>query len=235
MSRRQLQSKKNINYHHQYSLKPAPPDAFACSDPDYELKDRLKNLLMFEEGRVVLKNGLHVAYRDSKGIYTIGYGFNLQTSAATSILQRVTTKTVTALMHKSEFLTEVEAQGLLLIAEDNALDGVRTYLRDYAMLDLPRRVVFAAMVYQFGAVGFGKFHRLIAGVEGRNWPSVVLSMRQSQWYRRDSPKRARRMADAVEKGVFPDAATLSDTAAATGTPPTASTANAPRSSWPFDN
>ena len=216
-----------------------PTGALACSDPDVELRDRLKNLLIFEEGRVVLKNGLHVAYRDSKGIYTIGYGFNLQASAAPSILRRVTTKTVEALIHKTEFLTEVEAQALLLIAEDNALDGVRTYLPDYNVLDLPRRVVFAAMVYQFGAVGFGKFHRLIAGVEGRNWPAVVESMRQSQWYRRDSPKRARRMADAVEKGAFPDAATLSDQAAASAgggqTAAPAGAPNLPRSSWPFDN
>ena len=167
------------------------------------------NLLVFEEGRVVLSNGLHVAYRDSKGIATIGYGFNLQDGAAAGVLRLVTTKTTADLIEKTQFLTEEEAQSLLLLAENVAITGVRSFFPDFDAIDLPRRVVLASMVYQFGAGGFGKFRRLIPAVEGRDWPTTVLSMEQSQWYKSDSPKRARRMAEAVRSGSFPASAILS--------------------------
>lgn len=215
------------------------------------MTDRLKNLLAFEEGKVVLRNGLHSAYRDSKGIWTIGYGFNLQDSSAPGVLRRVSsTKSTTALIAKTEFLTEQEAQALLLIAEGIALKGVRGYFPDFAQIDPPRRVVLGAMVYQFGAGRFGKFRRLIPAVKVRDWPTVVLSMQQSQWYRSDSPLRARRMVTAMRTNVFPASAIPTP-----GGPPVAppesdltalavpeaapvaprSETRAQRSPWPFDN
>lgn len=214
------------------------------SDQDFELKTRLKNLLIFEEGRVVLPNKLHVAYRDSKGIYTIGYGFNLQDGAAAGVLRLVTTKTTAALIQKQQFLTEEEAQALLLIAENVAIQGVRPFFPDFDTIDQPRRVVLTSMVYQFGAPGFGKFRRLIPAVERRDWPTAVVSMQQSRWYRSDSPKRARRMAEAMRTGSFPASATLSTTANPDSIPPSPPQPATPlpetsapprRSAWPFDD
>lgn len=250
MPRRRLQQKKKHDRDDQPALIPGAP---LCEAPGHvdELTDRLKNLLIFEEGRVVLRNGLHVAYRDSKGIYTIGYGFNLEDRSAPQVLARVTTKTTTALIAKTDYLTEEEAQALLLIAEEVALRGVRSYFPDFGALDLPRQVVLAAMVYQFGAARFGKFQRLIPAVKQGDWPTVVVSMQESQWYRSDSPLRARRMVAAMRTDTFPASAVQS-----TGGPPVApaplpepapaSSAAvvpptplrqpvAPRSPWPFDN
>ena len=211
------------------------------------MTDRLKNLLAFEEGKIVNRAGQHTAYKDSKGIWTIGYGFNLQDPSAPGVLRRVTNKSTSALMAKADTLTEAEAQALLLIAEGIALKGVRVYFPDFAAIDMPRRVVLGAMVYQFGEARFGKFRRLIPAVKVRDWPTVVTSMQQSQWYRSDSPLRARRMVVAVRTDTFPASAILTP-----GGPPTAplesglaalampAAATSPggrekRSPWPFDN
>ena len=251
-----MHSKKNSNHHDQFALNSLLPND-PTTDPDFELKDRLKNLLAYEEGKIVLPNGLHVAYKDSKGILTIGYGFNLEDGSAPDVLRQVTTKTTTALKSKSEFLTEQEARALLFIAEEVALSGVRSIFHDYSRLDLPRRVVLAAMVYQMGAGRFSKFRRLIAAVISFDWAAAVQSMVESQWARRDSPKRAHRMADAMRSGTFPPFANLSGASAAvamrvpatsypTSPPPTvpvparqtpAPVASAPqrRNPWPFDN
>ena len=261
MPRREVRSKKNTNRHDQLALN-APLADQQGRDPDFELKDRLKNLLAFEEGRIVNSAGLHVAYRDSKGIATIGYGFNLEDGSAPGVLRQVTTTTTATLIAKAAFLTEEEAQALLFIAEDVAVKGVRPFFPDYARLDMPRRVVLAAMVYQMGADRFGKFRRLIPAVQQQDWASAVQSMEQSQWFRSDSPKRARRMADAMQNGTFPPYAVMSDASkgplvprsrSAPGpapvAPPAPGSAPGPapvappkpplaetrRSPWPFDN
>jgi GH24 family phage-related lysozyme (muramidase) len=242
-----MRSKKNPYRDDQLALN-RPVSNQSRGDPDFELKDRLKNLLVFEEGRIVLGNALHVAYKDSKGISTIGYGFNLEDGSAAGVLRQVSSKTTTALMAKSEFLTEQEAQALLFIAEDVAVQGAKSFFPNFDRMDLPRRVVLAAMVYQMGAARFGKFRRLIPAVQKQDWGSAVLSMHESQWFRSDSPKRARRMADAMRDGTFPLSAVLSSVAhlplsrrtpgpQGPGPSDTDPIAAGPtrRSSWPFDN
>jgi GH24 family phage-related lysozyme (muramidase) len=242
MPGRRLHAKKNFAGDHQpaltaLSLPCATPITAPATD---ELTDRLKNLLIFEEGRIVLRNGLHVSYRDSKGIATIGYGFNLQDGAAAGILGRVTTKSVADLIAKTAFLTEAEAQSLLLISEFVALKGVHGYFPQFGSLDLPRQVVLAAMVYQIGAGGFGRFGRLIGAVKVADWSAAVASMESSQWYRSDSPQRARRMVVAMANDTFPPSAVPSPPGqrfAVPGLPSAAAEvpANAPRRPWPFDN
>ena len=264
-----MRSKKNTDRYDQLALNTLALNTLALNapasktpsadkaprDPDFELKDRLKNLLAYEEGRIVNSAGLHVAYRDSKGIATIGYGFNLEDGSAAGVLAQVTTTPTTTLIAKTAFLTEEEAQALLFIAEDVAVKGVRPFFPDYVKLDMPRRVVLAAMVYQMGAERFGHFRRLIPAVQQQDWTAAVQSMEQSQWFRSDSPKRARRMADAMQTGTFPPFAVLSDgskgplmprsrpSAASgpggpvptSGQPPKAPVADTRRSPWPFDN
>ena len=220
-----------------------PPPCVAAGSAD-ELADRLKNLLIFEEGRIV-RNGLHVSYRDSKGIATIGYGFNLEDGGAAGVLRRVTAKTTADLIAKAAFLTEPEAQSLLLISEFVALKGVCRHFPRFRVIDLPRQIVLSAMVYQMGEARFGKFRRLIPAVQAQDWPAATASMEQSKWSRSDSPLRARRMAAAMRTGAFPPFARPSppgqrfaalsaadglDTATPTepGAPPE-------RKPWPFDN
>ena len=157
---------------------------------------------------------------------------------------------------KVEFLTEQEARALLFISEEVALKGVRQIFPDYARLDLPRRIVLAAMVYQMGSGRLMKFRRLIAAVMRLDWPGAVQSMVESQWCRKDSPKRAHRMAEAMRSGTFPPAATMGGLGSggasaaslraprtrAVPPPPAAEAPEAPvaapssrRSPWPFDN
>jgi GH24 family phage-related lysozyme (muramidase) len=193
----------------------------------------------------VLRNGLHVAYRDSKGIATIGYGFNLQDAAAPTVLRRVTTKTTAALIAKTEFLTEAEAQALLLTAEGIAIKGVSGYFPRFGSIDLPRRVVLASMGYQFGEVRFGKFRRLIPAVNALDWGTVVIAMQESRWYRSDSPLRAHRMVVAMQTDTFPASAVRSrpgrapivlPSPGARDAPPSGDAPPpAPRRPWPFDN
>lgn len=250
MPRRRLLEKKKLDRNDQPALIAGLFPCTAAGPTVDELTDRLKNLLVFEEGRVVLRNGLHVAYRDSKGIYTIGYGFNLQDASAPEVLARVTTTTTAALIAKTAYLTEEEAQALLLIAEQVALRGVRHYFPDLEAIELPRQVVLSAMVYQFGESRFGKFRRLIPAVKERQWPVVATSMEESQWYRHDSPLRARRMVAAMRTATFPASAIQSpggppsaplssDPGSAGGDAATAPrpprTGPPPRSPWPFDN
>jgi|UPI00069F1425 GH24 family phage-related lysozyme (muramidase) len=227
------------------SAGPAPPPVTGDVD---ELTDRLKNLLIFEEGRVVLRNGLHVAYRDSKGIATIGYGFNLE-AGATSVLRSVTPKAAGELIARTAFLTEAEAQALLLVSETAALRGVRSVFPDFSAINLPRQVVLAAMVYQMGQGGFGRFQRLIGAVKARDWATAVDSMENSKWCRIDSPLRARRMSAAMRDGTFPASAVRSppgqrfavpDLRALSGVPEKSQAAppaamRGRRQPWPFDN
>ncbi len=191
-----------------------------------------------------MRNGLHVSYRDSKGIATIGYGFNLE-AGATNVLRRVTTKSAADLIAKTAFLTEAEAQSLLLLSEYVALKGVSAFFPQFSVVDMPRRVVLTSMVYQMGQFSFGKFRRLIEAVKVKDWDSAVTSMENSKWSRVDSPLRARRMTVAMRNGTFPPSAVPSppgqrfavpDLKSVTGSPDRPPSApSGPRKPWPFDN
>lgn len=127
-----------------------------------------------------LDEGLRLkAYQDHLGVWTIGYGTNLQTLRITE---------AQAEKWLDEKITEVDAQ----------VASVTTF----AKLDSVRKDVIRSMIYQLGFEGTLNFKRMVGALKDDNYRVAAAEMRDSKWWREDTPKRAERMAKRMESGVW---------------------------------
>lgn len=131
-----------------------------------------KRTLMQDEG-LRLK-----AYQDHLGVWTIGYGTNLQ---------------------KLE-ISEATARRWL----DQKLDWIESQVSqhdDWDKLSGPRKDVIRSMAYQMGVEGTFKFKKMWEAIALRDWVEAAAQMRDSKWFR--DPKtqaRANRMAIRMQEG-----------------------------------
>jgi lysozyme len=112
------------------------------------------------------------AYKDTKGIWTIGYGTNLQTLE----------------------ITQDMADTLFLDAFNAAVEGAKS-IPVYSHLSPVRQGVLVCMVYQMGLKGVLNFRNMLAALSEHDYYGAYKEMLDSKWARYDSPARARRMAN----------------------------------------
>ena len=168
------------------------------------MNELLRQLLIDEEG-VELD-----AYQDSRGIWTIGIGHNLeidQTDEELDAIGRVELpddlSTVT--------ITTQEAYKLFDIDVNDAIEDISSVFDVQELNDLgeTRRAVILSMVFQLGGGGIRKFKNFIAAVKSQDWDTAsdemlfanVAAQRPSAWYRQ-TPERCQRAADAMRVGYF---------------------------------
>lgn len=134
----------------------------------------VKDMLKREEGCV-----LH-AYKDSVGLWTIGYGRLIDKS-------------------KGGGITEAEADYLL----DNDIFKVTTQLSAafpwFNGLNEPRKAVLIGMAFQMGMKGLVSFKTSLSNIRDEHYANAAESMRQSLWAKQ-TPARALRMATQMETG-----------------------------------
>lgn len=99
-------------------------------------------MLMHFEGTGIYSDGIHYPYQDSEGVWTIGYGHNLEAKG---------------IPHDT---------ALMLFRGDiaDAVDAVRHNFSCYDQLSRPRQQVLISMGFQFGKAGLAKWPRFIAAV-----------------------------------------------------------------------
>ena len=171
--------------------------------------DRLRRQLIIDEGEIRIPgtdpNRPHSAYQDDKNIWTTGYGLNLDDKKnATKELKAVTTKTREDIIGHKAFLTEDEALKLLDNRIAVAIGDARKLVSNFDQLDDPRKLVVAAMAYQMGYKRFGKFQATIKAIGNKDFKAAAGHMRDSQWGRGSTGRRARIMAEAMETGKYPE-------------------------------
>lgn len=95
---------------------------------------------------------LHVRYKDSKGIPTIGYGFNLQDSANKKFLQSLGVNADALL-----FITDAHAQKLLEYTTKRAIEDTKRSLPKYSSLSDTQKRVAIDLMFNSGYTVFNKF------------------------------------------------------------------------------
>lgn len=123
------------------------------------------------------------AYPDSEGYLTIGHGILIDDRKAGSGITE----------EESFWLLKrrVKARARLL---DVAIPWWRT-------LNLARRTVLQSMAYQMGVSGLLGFKNTLAAMKRGDYHKAANGMRASKWARQ-TPGRANRMAEAMERGVL---------------------------------
>jgi lysozyme len=143
-------------------------------------------------------------YHDSKGIPTIGIGFNLERGGAASSIAEVgadydelmkgePTSDEAATMSEEEQarrrLTEDQIRQLFLKDLANAVSDAESALGGaFSELEDPRQFVVVDMIFNLGIGGFGHFHKAIAAIEAENWEEAGAQMKDSHWYSQVGPR-----------------------------------------------
>lgn len=118
------------------------------------------------------------AYPDSKGIWTIGYGTNLQELE------------ISELLATNWMLTKLE--------------GAEFTARGYTWFDTlsqPRKDVIVEMLYNLGATRFAGFKKLHQALVFQNWENAAAEMQDSDWHKQVGV-RAERLAKQMELGEY---------------------------------
>lgn len=139
------------------------------------MTDKLKERIIREEG---WKNEL---YQDTKGIWTIGVGYNIEEKGLPNYI----------------------IDQLLRTTLSEAWEEARSVVTNWYRLNYARRSVLVAMVFQMGLSRTLGFKRMIAAVEAEDFDTAADEMLDSKWAREDSPARAEREADIMREGKLP--------------------------------
>lgn len=133
--------------------------------------DALKKALLHDEG-LELK-----AYQDSKGIWTIGIGRNLQ-------------------------CLQISKETAEVWLEDDIQTVIQWMARFpwFAALNAVRQNVVLNMGFQLGQTRFAKFEKFIGFLTRQNYQLASSEMMLSKWAQVDCPRRAARLAQELLTG-----------------------------------
>ena len=135
------------------------------------------------------------AYQDSKGIWTCGYGRNLEEAGVDPVY--------------AQFVCISEEQAEIWLEEDvcEALMDAMTFPQ-FKKMNRARRNVFVEMNFQMGRTRVAKFENMLGSISldtsvaPTNWEIVSNHMLDSKWAREDSPSRAKTLAKTMRSGWY---------------------------------
>jgi lysozyme len=119
------------------------------------------------------------AYQDSEGVWTIGYGRNLQ-------VMKIDQKQATT----------------WLIEDARAAATLAQHLPPWPYLDTrARQNVFIEMVFNLGPVRLSKFTDFFAAIKAQDWSRAAIEMLDSKWAKQVG-KRANTLAELMKYGEY---------------------------------
>lgn len=120
------------------------------------------------------------AYQDTEGVWTIGYGTNLQE------------------LRIGKGIGERWLMEQVEIAHDAA-----QRFPEYEMLNTARRNVLIEMIYNMGPSRVAGFKKMLAAIREGDWEEAAVQMLDSKWARQVG-NRARTLAALMEEGTYSD-------------------------------
>lgn len=118
-------------------------------------------------------------YRDTCGVLTIGYGFNLQ----------------------SDGLTPEEADAVLALRVQHRYESLLAALPWVRALDEVRQAVLLNMAYNLGVAGLQLFHNMLLATQAGDYGPAADEMLNSVWAQQVGA-RAARLAAMMRRGVW---------------------------------
>jgi len=155
------------------------------------LIDRLKAELRQDEGKSTK------AYRDSKGILTIGIGFNLEQPGAENTIKGLGYNYQQLCAGKAA-MSDADIEMLFNMTVPIALSNAVHAVPNFKEHPEDVQLVIANMVFQLGLTGFKKFKNLRAALKDKDYKRAANEMQDSLWFHQ-TPKRAKKYIALVSK------------------------------------
>ena len=133
-----------------------------------------KSLISGHEGLRLRK------YQDSRGIWTIGRGFNLEVPGASAAVCAAAGVDYTAVMGGAAItldqVNQIFESQYEAVAEEarHAVPGIDQDPDNAG-------AVVCDMIFEIGLSGFLAFHQVLAGLAARNWAQAIAGMKASRW------------------------------------------------------
>lgn len=151
------------------------------------------------EEQLVLHEGLRThAYQDTKGLWTVGVGYNLS-ARGTGELKRLLGRPFPADLSKV-VLTEAEALQVLAVIVAGFRDTTKRRWPHFDVLDAVRQKVVLDLVFNMGHRA-ETFRNTKAAVERADWPAAAAGLLQSKWASDVGPDRAGRLSVMLRTGL----------------------------------
>jgi GH24 family phage-related lysozyme (muramidase) len=144
-------------------------------DVSGDLLSIVKPMLIKHEGN---KN---FVYRDSKGIPTIGIGFNLTRNDAKLKIQALGLD-FKQIMSGQQKLTNEQINTLFNSDVNTAIQDAKKLIRNFDSLPTNVKAVIVDMSFNLGYNKLSGFKKFIAAIESKNFVEAAKQMQQSEWY-----------------------------------------------------
>lgn len=146
-----------------------------------------------EEGRRLAR------YQDSKGIWSIGVGINLEDPFGKTLCAMAGVDYDAVLAGTAE-LTDAQCDTMYRGAALNVLSWMVELIPAYRELDANRRVALLDMGYNLGETRFRGFAHMIAAVNAGNWEEAAIQAADSLWDHEVQAERSARDVGALRTG-----------------------------------
>lgn len=148
-------------------------------------KDQVVKMI---RNRIIKSEGFVPApYKDTKGIWTIGIGFNIQTRndvdqklKAAGIDERTRKSIITKRQGR---ITKQQAEKLLDMTISEAYEDAKRIVPSFTKQPLEIQGVLVDMTFNIGPTGLKKFSKFINYVDTNQYAKAADEMKKSLWYR----------------------------------------------------
>jgi GH24 family phage-related lysozyme (muramidase) len=132
-------------------------------------------------------------YLDSRGIKTIGHGFNLERRGARAAVTAVGAD-YDRIVNGTDSLTDAQITQLFEPDVDHAIDGARRVVSSFDQLSIERQIVIVDMVFNMGEGGLANFTDMLAALDQGDFEVAADEMQQSRWFRQVGNRAVRNVA-----------------------------------------
>lgn len=133
-------------------------------------------------------------YKDTKGLDTVGYGYNLDANP-----QRLSSSQIKAIRAKG--ITEEFAEQLLLAEINDVENRLHLQLDFWSKLTVVRKDVLINMAYNLGVAGLLQFRHTLQLIRFGKYSEAADAMLASLWAKQVGD-RAKRLATTMRKGEY---------------------------------
>lgn len=137
------------------------------------------------------------AYNDSKGIPTIGYGSNLNSSHIRKELEKLG-YSLSDLIAKRTQIKEADAEEMLKRGMVQALSDAKQFVGNWKDLDPIAQIIILDMSYNLGLTRLSKFHNFKEALESLDYDRARDEMINSKWYN-DVGRRSKRLVSMMDQ------------------------------------
>lgn len=123
----------------------------------------------------------HRMYRDSRGIATVGIGFNLTRGDAPAKLNQVGADWDKVLIGK-ESLSDAQVEKLLDLCLDEAIADAAWLVHKWGTLPETVQLVMVDLAFNLGRGKLETFRRFLRAINDRDWKTAAAELVASKWY-----------------------------------------------------